>query len=223
MIANEKSGEKCLESKNESKEEKTENNICLDSEKNEIFDSDFSQISMELAFKQALMAKNANEVPVGCVFVDNKSKQVLASAHNQTRKYKNHTKHCEIVCIEYLCLKLKYKKMTDLHVYVTVEPCIMCASALAIMKIQKVFYGCQNTKFGGNGSVFSMNTKNAVGIPSSVFNDNYIGYSSVFVGQHLPKFKQQAIDILKTFYEIGNLSLPEYKRARNRQIKLKHK
>ena len=75
----------------------------------------------------------------------------------------------------------------------TVEPCCMCAAALSIMNIEKVFYGCQNYKFGGNGSILSLNS-------------NYQSLGGYYANK--------AIQLLRNFYEGGNLALPPKKRAR---------
>ena len=173
---------------------------------------DFNSKFMELALKQAQIGKDSNEVPVGCVIVKN-NETVIASAHNQTNITKNATRHCEIICIEYLASKHNIYELSDCYLYVTVEPCIMCASALKIINIKKVFYGCSNTKFGGNGSVYSFNTKNTFGLPIEC---KSFSYQSIKIGG---KYEQLAIKLLKTFYESGNDLCPPEKRARKR-IKL---
>ena len=117
---------------------------------------DFNSKFMELAVEEAKKGRDADEVPVGCVIVEN-NKIIIASAHNQTNKFKNATKHCEIICIQYLSKHKNIRNLSNCYLYVTVEPCIMCASALKIMNIKKVFYGCCNNKFGGNGSIYSLN------------------------------------------------------------------
>ena len=151
-------------------------------------------------------------MPVGCVIVENNSK-VIASAHNQTNVTGNATKHCEIVCIQELASKHSIYELTNCYLYVTVEPCIMCASALKIMNVEKVFFGCANTKFGGNGSVYSLHESESLGFPSECFLSSY---PSIKIGG---EYEQSAIRILKTFYESGNDSLSLEKRARKR-IKL---
>ena len=172
--------------------------------------SDFNPKFMSLALEQAQMGKQANEVPVGCVIVEKNSK-VIASAHNQTNVTGNATEHCEMVCIGDLAAKHKIYTLANCYLYVTVEPCIMCASALRIMNVHKVFYGCANTKFGGNGSVYALHKSNALGLPADCKSS---GYASIRVGG---EFEQSAIKILKTFYEGGNQQLPSEQRARKRR------
>ena len=173
--------------------------------------TDFKSKYMELALKQAQIGKDSNEVPVGCVIIENNEK-VIASAHNQTNITKNATKHCEIICMEYLA-KHNIYELSNCYLYVTVEPCVMCASALKITNIKKVFYGCSNTKFGGNGSVYSLNIKDTLGFPLECFS---FSYPSIKIGG---KFEELAINLLKSFYESGNDLCPPEKRARKR-IKL---
>lgn len=106
---------------------------------------------MELALEQARLGLEEGEVPVGCVFVQNG--EILVSAHNETNLTKNATKHCEIVCIDKLGAALHHSEL-----YVTCEPCIMCAEALNLIRVSRVYFGCFNEKFGGNGSVLSLNS-----------------------------------------------------------------
>ena len=80
--------------------------------------------------------------------------------------------------------------------YVTVEPCIMCAYALNLAGIKHVVYGCDNDKFGGNGSIMSLN----------LFDQGYKVERGVL--------KDKAIELLQSFYENGNLKVPESKRQR---------
>ena len=109
---------------------------------------------MSLALEQAQLALKAGEVPVGCVFVNEETGEVEAASHNLTNETKNATTHCEINCIR----QFDGKPMDHLTLYVTCEPCIMCAHALNIVGIKKVVFGCHNDKFGGNGSILTLQT-----------------------------------------------------------------
>eukprot|EP00474_Spongospora_subterranea_P003580 CRZ04038.1 hypothetical protein [Spongospora subterranea] len=82
--------------------------------------------------------------------------------------------------------------------YVTCEPCIMCASLLSQIRIKKVYFGCFNERFGGNGSVYSVH--------DSVGDFGYEVVSGVR--------QDRAIELLKAFYGAGNPNAPESKRAR---------
>lgn len=109
---------------------------------------------MEKALIQARIAYNMGEVPVGCIFVYRN--QIIASGGNLVNQTKNATLHAEFVCIDQV---LKYAKehnldyrniFEEITVIVTVEPCIMCATALYNLKIKEVIYGCINDRFGGH-------------------------------------------------------------------------
>eukprot|EP00457_Paulinella_chromatophora_P012734 gb/GEZN01012967.1/.p1 GENE.gb/GEZN01012967.1/~~gb/GEZN01012967.1/.p1 ORF type:complete len:331 (-),score=36.96 gb/GEZN01012967.1/:52-1011(-) len=160
---------------------------------------------MGLALEQARLALDRDEVPVGCVFVQRTTGQVLAATHNQTNKKRNATRHCEFEAIDFILLhcKLDVSVLVGCDLYVTVEPCIMCASALRLVRIGRVFYGCANQRFGGNGSVFSLHQPESPGFVDTP------GYPS-----HGGIRAQEAIDLLKEFYERGNRSAPPEKRHR---------
>ncbi|KAI7903107.1 cytidine deaminase-like protein [Cokeromyces recurvatus] len=98
------------------------------------------------------------EVPVGCVFVLDNEK-VIARGRNRPNESLNATRHAEIEAID-LILKENDKSIFEkIDLYVTVEPCIMCASALRQIGIRHVYFGCGNEKFGGNGSVFNIHSE----------------------------------------------------------------
>ncbi|XP_031769238.2 tRNA-specific adenosine deaminase 2 isoform X4 [Galleria mellonella] len=110
---------------------------------------DFMKRALELATE----AMEAQEVPVGCVFTYNGN--IIAESRNSVNITRNPTRHAEINCIDYV---LDYCKSNNIDytnyfqnitVYVTVEPCIMCASALNNLKVKEVVYGCANDRFGG--------------------------------------------------------------------------
>ena len=105
-----------------------------------------SQIYMELALKEARKAYKKDEVPVGAIIV--KSGKVIAKAYNQKEKKQNPTKHAEIIAIEKACKKLKTWHLDDCILYVTLEPCLMCAGAIIQSRIKKVVYAASSEKFG---------------------------------------------------------------------------
>ena len=106
---------------------------------------------MNEAFNEARLALNRGEVPIGCVFV--KNGKIVARGGNETNEYCDATRHAEIVALE----RFDYQNEPDLDLYVTIEPCIMCAEALLIAKVRRVVYGAPNDKFGGCGSVLAVN------------------------------------------------------------------
>lgn len=105
-----------------------------------------NEIFMRLALKQAELAKSENEIPVGAVIV--KDNKVIATAYNQKDKKKLVTKHAELIAIEKASKKLNDWRLNDTEIYVTLEPCPMCASAIQQSRIKKVVYGCDSNTIG---------------------------------------------------------------------------
>ena len=97
-------------------------------------------------------------MPVGAVII--KDKKVISKAHNQKEKKKNATKHAEIIAIEKACRKLKTWHLDNCILYVTLEPCLMCAGALIQSRIKKVVYSTKSEKFGYVESIDNLFLKN---------------------------------------------------------------
>jgi len=113
---------------------------------------------MNEALKQAIKAQDADEVPVGCVIVHDN--QIIARAHNQMETLKDPTAHAEMIAITQAAAALKSKWLQDTIVYVTIEPCIMCAGALVLARIKQLVFGAADQKTGACGSVFNLNKSN---------------------------------------------------------------
>ncbi|KAJ9120188.1 hypothetical protein QFC22_003088 [Naganishia vaughanmartiniae] len=114
----------------------------------------FSGLGSLFGNPQAEEALAAKEVPVGCVFV--RDGKAIAKARNRTNEWRNATLHAELVSLDEI-LKTHSLPLQDVTLYVTVEPCVMCASALRQVGIGKVIYGAGNERFGGCGSVLDVN------------------------------------------------------------------
>jgi len=109
----------------------------------EIFSDEYF---MREAFKEAKKAFDEDEVPVGAVVVSNN--MVIARAHNQVEILNDATAHAEILAITAASNYLGSKYLTDCTIYVTLEPCLMCASALFWSKIEKLVYAAPDEKNG---------------------------------------------------------------------------
>ena len=109
---------------------------------------------MRLAVKQALKGKEKDEVPVGAVIV--KDGKVLAKAFNRVEKTKISTKHAEIIAIEKAEKKTGYERLDDAVMFVTLEPCPMCAGAIANARIKHVYFGAFEPKSGSAVSKFDI-------------------------------------------------------------------
>ena len=113
---------------------------------------------MRLAIEQAQLAAQLGEIPVGAVVV--KDGQVIGQGYNRRESDLSAIGHAEILAIQDACRTLNSWRLTDCELYVTLEPCPMCAGAILQARIPRVVYGARDSKFGACGSVcdlFSMN------------------------------------------------------------------
>jgi len=106
---------------------------------------------MKEALKQAKMAFVRDEVPVGAVIVC--KNKIIARAYNQVEMLKDPTAHAEMLVLTEACNFLGNKWLLDCFIYVTIEPCSMCAGALVLSRIKKIIYGVSDPKTGACGSV----------------------------------------------------------------------
>ena len=115
---------------------------------------------MKSAIKEAQKAVLKDEVPIGAVVVVNG--KIIARAHNLMEKTQLATAHAEILAINKACKKLKSWRLDDAELYVTVEPCAMCAGAIANARIKKVYFGAYESKSGCAISKFPVLTDNGL-------------------------------------------------------------
>jgi tRNA(adenine34) deaminase len=101
------------------------------------------------ALREAKKASKLSEVPVGCIIYDYKNKKIIAKAHNQNIKNYDCTAHSEILALRKACRIKKTSILDDCDLYVTLEPCSMCASAISFARIRRVYFGCEDKKSGG--------------------------------------------------------------------------
>jgi tRNA(adenine34) deaminase len=101
---------------------------------------------MSLALEEARAAVDAGEVPVGCVIV--RGDEVIAQAHNRTLADRDPTAHCEMLAIRRAADALASERLTDCDLYVTLEPCTMCAAAISFARIRRLYYGAADPKGG---------------------------------------------------------------------------
>ena len=113
-----------------------------------------SSFYMQEALKQAKKAFNILEVPVGAIIV--KDNTIIARAYNQKEKKTDTTQHAEIIAIQKASKKLKSWRLNDCEMYVTLEPCPMCAGAIIQSRIKKVYIGTMDEKTGSCGSVLNL-------------------------------------------------------------------
>ncbi len=112
------------------------------------------EMYMREALKQARRAFKKLEVPVGAIIV--KDNNIIARAYNEKETKKDTTKHAEIIAIQRASKKLKSWRLNDCEMYVTLEPCSMCAGALIQSRIKKIYIGTMDLKTGSCGSVLNL-------------------------------------------------------------------
>ncbi len=106
-------------------------------------------IYMRDALAQAEMAAAQDEVPIGAVLVDVTTGQVVARAGNRTRELADPSAHAEMLVIRQRCAELGAQRIPDHDLYVTLEPCPMCAAAISFARIRRIVYGASDPKSGG--------------------------------------------------------------------------
>ena len=109
---------------------------------------------MQEALKEARKAYKKLEIPVGAVIV--RDGEIIAKAHNIKEEKKDTTKHAEILAIQKASKKLQSWRLLDCEMYVTLEPCPMCAGAIIQSRIKKVYIGTMDEKTGACGSVLNL-------------------------------------------------------------------
>jgi len=101
---------------------------------------------MDLALKAAEKAGKSGEVPIGCVIVRND--EVIATAGNRTLTDRDPTAHAEIIALREAAKKIGSERLTDCDLYVTLEPCTMCAGAISFARVRRLYYGAADPKGG---------------------------------------------------------------------------
>lgn len=171
--------------------------------------------NMAIALFVGYRAMINNETPVACTLVSKRTNEILSIGYNDTNRSLNGTRHAEFIAIDKVMSKIPEQDRSnlskiqalfgDMILYVTVEPCIMCASALKQMGIGYVVYGCGNDRFGGNGTILNIHKDN--------INRLYQSYGGVL--------RTEAIQLLRNFYIQENDSAPSPKIKKNKELENK--
>ena len=111
---------------------------------------------MQLALVQAQLAAEIDEIPVGCLIVNPSGNEIIASTHNRNQHTFDATAHAEILAIRQACEKISQNRLWDMDMYVTLEPCAMCAAAISFARIKNLYFGAYDEKGGAvvNGVKF---------------------------------------------------------------------
>ncbi len=109
---------------------------------------------MSLAIEQAQKAYSNNEVPIGAVIIH--ENKVIGSGYNRRMEMKNPLYHAEIIAINEAATNIKDWRLEDCHMFVTVEPCQMCAGAILQARMKSLTFGCENKKAGSISSIINV-------------------------------------------------------------------
>ena len=143
---------------------------------------------MNLALKEARKAYDKDEVPIGAVIV--KDDKIIARAHNLKEKNKQACAHAEILAIQKACKKLDAWRLEDCDMYVTLEPCCMCAGAILNSRISNVYIGAMEHKFGCCGSAHNL-----------LNDEKFTTHANVETGF----LEQECVDLLQRFFKMRRL------------------
>lgn len=146
---------------------------------------------MELALRQAELAFEEEEVPVGAVLVSAQG-EILAESRNQIIKYRDPTAHAEILALREGAKKLGNYRLLGCKLYVTLEPCAMCAYAMVLARIEELIYATPDPKTGSAGSLYNL-------LQDPRFNHQ------VKIRQGL--FQKEAEQLLKKFFQLRRINL----------------
>lgn len=154
---------------------------------------------MKVALLEAIKAKNKKEVPIGAIIV--KNGKIISRAHNLRETKKNSLYHAEIIAIDKACKKLKNFRLEDCEMYVTIEPCLMCAGAIVLSRIKKVYIGAPDDKYGtiySTSKIFDAKSNHKVDYEAGVLED-------------------ECSSLVKNFFkDLRN-------KSKNKQTRIKHK
>ncbi len=109
---------------------------------------------MYMALRQAELAFDANEVPIGAIAV--KDGEILARAYNQVELLRDATAHAEILVMTQAAAALNNWRLSDVDIYVTKEPCAMCAGAMVNARVRRVIFGSSDNKYGACGGALNV-------------------------------------------------------------------
>ena len=149
-----------------------------------VLNSEEDNFFMRLALKEASLAFQRGEVPVGAII--SKDGKVISSSHNLRETSKDPSAHAEILVIRDATKISDSWRLTGLTLYVTKEPCIMCAGALVNSRIARLVYGCRDEKAGGVDSLYQ------------ILNDKRLNHQVEVVSGVLD---EECADILRNFFK----------------------
>ena len=142
---------------------------------------------MLIALKQARIGFDAKEVPVGAVIIESQTGKVVSKAHNRVKQLQDPTAHAEILAIRSASFKVGNARLTNLDLFVTLEPCAMCAHAISLARINKLVFGAYDSKNGG------------VEHGARIFSNAACNHIPEIIGG---VYETEASDILREFFKV---------------------
>ena len=159
---------------------------------------------MRVALREAARALDEWEVPCGCAL--ERDGEIVAVGRNATNKSRNGTRHAEFEAVDALLAAhggdARACRFGETTLYVTCEPCVMCAGAMSALGVRRVVYGCANDKFGGNGTVLDVHERGC----GACDGGGVRGATYESVGG---LFEAEAIALFQEFYVRGNPKAPK--------------
>jgi tRNA(adenine34) deaminase len=147
--------------------------------------NNFSNKYMSIALELAKEAANKGDVPVGAVIVDPSTDTIIAKSHNRANIDRDPTLHAEMICIREACKITGSKLLQGYDLYVTLEPCAMCAAAISYAKLSRIYFGAFDSKFGA--------IENGVRLFES---DSALFVPEIYGGI----MEQQTVELLRSFF-----------------------
>jgi tRNA(adenine34) deaminase len=144
---------------------------------------------MQEALKEARLAEAKAEVPIGCVVVHNGT--VIGRGHNQTESLQDPTAHAEMIAITAAAASLGSRRLLDCALYVTLEPCVMCAGAIVLARIPLVVYGAPDPKAGAVDTLFSLLRDSRLNHTCTVLPNVLLEPCSVVLSDFFASLRQQ--------------------------------
>ncbi|MBU7555189.1 tRNA adenosine(34) deaminase TadA [Pediococcus ethanolidurans] len=152
---------------------------------------------MSLAYEEAKKAKKIGEVPIGAVVVY--QNQVIGQGHNLREKDQDATAHAELIAIKAACHTLNSWRLWDCHLFVTIEPCMMCSGAIINSQLPEVYFGARDPKAGMVQSLYQL------------LNDQRLNHQ---VQVHEGLFQKEASQIMQTFFREIRLHRKNIKKSK---------
>ena len=112
--------------------------------------------AMSAAIVQARLAEQIGEVPIGCVIVHDPTGEIIATGHNLRQTQHDPTAHAEIIALRAAGQQRRHWRLIDCTLYVTLEPCPMCAGAIVNARLPRLVYGCDDPKAGAVRTLFTL-------------------------------------------------------------------